>query len=107
MTTGYIAVLTTLPDADSARTLARDLVELGLAACVNVLAPCVSLYHWQGKTETAQEVPLLIKARADSFAAIEQAISARHPYQVPEIIALPITHGSQAYLAWLAAAGRT
>ena len=97
----FLLVLTNLPDANSAATLSATLVELGLAACVTQLAPCTSTYRWQGKIETAAEVPLLIKTSSAGYAALEQAIRLAHPYQLPEIIALPIVRGLPAYLAWL------
>lgn len=96
-------VLTNLPDAASAEQLAGELLAQRLAACVNILAPVRSLYRWQGKIETAAEVPLLIKTVAARYDALEAAIKARHPYEVPEIIALPISAGLPAYLAWVAA----
>lgn len=98
-----LAVFTNLPDEATAEALARHLVETGLAACVNVMAPCRSVYRWQGALEQAQEVPLLIKTTRARYAALEQAIVAHHPHEVPEIIALSITHGLPSYLAWLAA----
>ena len=101
-----LLVLTNLPDQDSAEALARELVKARLAACVNVLAPCQSFYRWQGALETASEVPLLIKTRSDCYAALEAAIRARHPYELPEIIALPVSAGLPDYLAWLAAETR-
>ena len=98
-----LLVLTCLPDAESARRLAEHLVESRLAACVNLLASCRSVYRWEGKIENAEEVPLLIKTRADRYAALETAIRARHPYELPEIIAVPVTSGLPGYLAWVAA----
>jgi len=98
-----LLVITTLPDAASAEALATTLVEAGLAACANILAPCRSVYRWQGQTERAAEVPLLIKTTAARYAALEAAIRAHHPYELPEIIAVPIGHGLPAYLAWVAA----
>lgn len=97
-----LLVITTLPDAHSADALANALVEARLAACVSILAPCRSVYRWQGKTENAEEVPLLIKTTAARYAALEAAIRARHPYELPEIIAVPITYGLPDYLAWVA-----
>jgi periplasmic divalent cation tolerance protein len=97
-----LLVLTNLPDAASARSLAEHVVAERLAACVNILAPCHSVYRWQGKVEQAEEVPLLIKTSADCYAALEAAIRARHPYELPEIVAVPISHGLPDYLAWLA-----
>lgn len=97
-----LLVLTNLPDAASAETLAHALVDSRAAACVNVLQPCRSIYRWQGRLETAEEVPLLIKTSVANYPLVEQIVRARHPYDVPELIALPITQGLPAYLAWLA-----
>jgi len=97
-----LLVLTTLPDRDSAEALAAYLVEARLAACVSVQAPCRSLYRWQGTVEAAEEVPLLIKTTADRYDALAALIQAHHPYDVPEIIALPIAQGLPAYLNWVA-----
>jgi periplasmic divalent cation tolerance protein len=94
-------VLTHLPDPASAERLAAALVENHLAACVNILAPCRSVYRWQGKLETATEIPLFIKTRADRYEELEAAIRARHPYELPEIIAFPVPCGLSAYLDWV------
>jgi periplasmic divalent cation tolerance protein len=99
-----LLVLTNLPDAATARTLADHLVGERLAACVNILAPCRSVYRWQGAIEDAEEVPLLIKTTAARYAELEAAIHARHPYELPEIVAVPIAQGLPAYLGWVAAA---
>ncbi len=96
-----LIVLTTLPDQAAAETLARQLVEARLAACVNVLAPCRSVYRWQGAVETADEVPLLIKTSSTCYPALEAGIRRRHPYQLPEVIALPVVAGLPEYLAWV------
>jgi periplasmic divalent cation tolerance protein len=98
-----LLVLTNLPDAYSAHALAGALVEARLAACVNILAPCRSVYRWQGKLESAEEVPVLIKTTAARYAELEAAIRARHPYELPEIIAVPVDHGLPAYLDWVTA----
>jgi periplasmic divalent cation tolerance protein len=98
-----LLVLTHLPDTAAARALAAQLVELRLAACVNMLAPCRSVYRWQGKIEEADEVPLLIKTTAARYAALEAAIRAAHPYELPDIVAVPVTRGLPEYLAWVAA----
>jgi periplasmic divalent cation tolerance protein len=98
-----LLVLTNLPDADSARALAEHIVSARLAACVNILAPCRSLYRWQGKVEDAEEVPLLIKTSAERYPELEAAIRARHPYELPEIVAVPLSQGLPAYLDWIAA----
>lgn len=98
-----LVVLTNLPDADAARTLAATLVAQRLAACVNVLAPCRSVYRWQGAVEEADEVPLLIKTTEAGYPALEAAIRAAHPYELPEIVAVPVVRGLPGYLAWVAA----
>lgn len=102
-----LLILTNLPDADSAQALATTLVNERMAACVNVLAPCRSVYRWQGAIESALEVPLLIKTTAARYADLEAAIRAAHPYELPEIIAVPIAHGLPAYLDWVVAETRT
>ena len=101
--TDVLLVLTTLPDQASADTLAAQLVGENLAACVNILTPCSSVYRWQGVVEMATEVPLLIKTTHARYPALEAALQAMHPYEVPELIALPVTHGLAAYLDWVAA----
>ena len=98
-----LIVLTNLPDAARAEALATTLVETRLAACVNILAPCRSVYRWNAAIEQASEVPLLIKTTAKCYPALEAAIRAQHPYETPEIIALPVTRGLPDYLAWVAA----
>jgi periplasmic divalent cation tolerance protein len=103
LTDAAILVLTQLPDRASAEALARALVEERLAACVSIGAPATSLYHWRGQTETAQEVPVAIKTRAGRYGAVEAAILERHPYELPEVIAVPITHGHPRYLEWIGA----
>lgn len=97
-----LLILTQLPDETSARLLASSLIKARLAACVSVMAPCQSVYRWQGSIETANEVPLLIKTTAARYAEVEKAICAGHPYELPEIVALPISAGLPAYLAWIA-----
>lgn len=101
--TETLIVLTNLPDEASATALAARLVEQRVAACVNVLAPCRSVYRWQGVTEEAREVPLLIKTTAARYAALEAAIRTGHPYELPEIVAVPVSMGLAAYLDWVAA----
>lgn len=98
-----ILVLTQLPDLAAARSLARALVEARLAACVSIGAPVESLYHWQGKIETAAEVPVVVKTQADRYAEVEAAIRARHPYELPEILAVPASNGLAPYVDWIAA----
>lgn len=96
-----ILVLTNVPDQTVAATLAEHLVEQGLAACVNILAPCTSIYHWQGKTDSAQEIPLLIKTTQSRYIEVEAAICKLHPYELPEIIHVPVAGGLPAYLQWV------
>jgi len=96
-----LLVLTNLPDAASAKKIANALIESRAAACVNVLAECHSVYRWQGQVETAAEIPLLIKTTVANYPLVEQIVRAQHPYDVPELIAIPITHGLPAYLDWL------
>ncbi len=97
----FLLVFTNCPDNACAEKIALTLLEGKLAACVNILAPCRSLYRWQGHIEDAAEIPLLIKTRAGCYREMEEAIKACHPYTVPEIIALPIRDGLPAYLHWL------
>lgn len=96
-----LLVITNLPDAQAAGQLAQRLVEERAAACVNQLAPCTSTYRWQGGIETATEVPLLIKTTASAYSRIEKLIRESHPYELPEIIAVPVTAGLPAYLGWV------
>ena len=99
--TGAILVLTNLPDQTSAQNMAQYLISERLAACVNILASCVSIYHWQGKTESTTEIPLLIKTTGQCYAALEEAIRQLHPYELPEIICVSIDGGLPAYLQWI------
>lgn len=98
-----LLVFSTLPDAAAAGALARTLVEARLAACVSLLPPCNSVYRWQGRLEEAREVPILIKTTAARYAELEAAIRAEHPYELPEIVAVPVQRGLPAYLEWVAA----
>ena len=96
-----IAVLTNLPDSESAFNLAREVVHLRLAACANVLSPATSFYRWEGAEEKASEVPVLIKSTAERYSDLERAIKRLHPYSLPEIVAWPIERGLPEYLAWI------
>lgn len=98
-----LLVLTNLPDRESAEKLARALVERRVAACVNILGEARSVYRWKGEIETATEVPVLIKTPADRYGDLETAIRTQHPYELPEIIAVPLTRGLPAYLDWVRA----
>jgi periplasmic divalent cation tolerance protein len=96
-----LLVITNLPDAHAAGQLARRLIEERAAACVNQLAPCTSTYRWQDAVETASEVPLLIKTTRAAWPRLEALIREHHPYELPEIIAVPVTAGLPAYLGWV------
>lgn len=96
-----LVVLSAVANAEDAVRLARTLVDRGLAACVNVLPGVTSIYRWKGKVETDEERLLVIKTRVERFEALREAIVSLHPYEVPEVIALPITAGHAPYLAWL------
>ncbi|HEY8856756.1 MAG TPA: divalent-cation tolerance protein CutA [Rugosibacter sp.] len=97
-----LLVLTTLPDQASAQVLAAELVDEHLAACVTILPAAQSVYRWQNRIEQTSETPLIIKTTAARYSQLEAALRARHPYTLPEIIALPIEHGLPDYLAWIA-----
>ena len=99
--TDKIVVLTTCDSEKRAAQLARHLVEHRLAACVNILPKARSIYRWQEKIEDASEWILLIKSRRDLFEALRSEIQRLHTYEVPEVIALPIVDGSEAYFGWL------
>lgn len=96
-----LLVLTTLPDEATATRIARDLVERGLAACVSIGAPVRSIFRWQGVVEDAQEVPLTIKTGAAAYDALAAALRAAHPYELPEIIAVPVERELDDYLTWV------
>jgi periplasmic divalent cation tolerance protein len=97
----YIQVLTTVSQPQDAERIAQVLLERRLAACVQVFGPTTSTYRWQGKIEVAQEWQCWAKTRRDLFPELESAIRGLHPYEVPEIVALPIVEGYAPYLAWV------
>jgi periplasmic divalent cation tolerance protein len=101
MPTGALLVLTTLGSADAARTLVRGLVEERLIACGTVLPAGQSIYRWRGSVTEESEVVVLLKTRVERWDALRAAVTARHPYQVPELLAFPVEHGLEAYLDWL------
>jgi periplasmic divalent cation tolerance protein len=100
-TSEVLLVLTNCPDEATAAAIRRELVQSGLAACVNQLAPVRSTYRWQGAIEEAAEVPLLIKTTRACYPALETRLRRLHPYTVPEIIALPVERGGADYLRWV------
>jgi periplasmic divalent cation tolerance protein len=99
---GPIQVLTTAGSEEAAERISTALLEARLAACVQVIGPIVSRYHWQGRLETATEWQCLAKTEAQLYPAVEQAIRAAHSYEEPEILAIPVLTGSAGYLAWIA-----
>jgi periplasmic divalent cation tolerance protein len=100
MAGNFRVVLVSVPRGGKAESLAEGLVEAGLAACVNVV-PAVSIYRWKGRVHRDMESLLLIKTSADKIKELERWVKARHPYEVPEFIALPVAGGSKEYLSWM------
>ena len=99
--TDVIQVLTTTETEADARRIADTLVNDGLAACVQVFGPVTSTYRWRGKVETAQEWLCIIKSTQELYDDLEAAVRKLHPYEVPEILAVPVCAGSEQYLDWL------
>ena len=97
-----LLVITNLPDRAAAEKLAEALIHKRVAACVNILAPCRSVYRWNGAVQHDEEHPVLIKTTGERYAALEAAIREMHPYELPEIVAVPIERGLPAYLDWVA-----
>ena len=101
--TDALVVLCTMPDSEAAHAVATTLVSEHLAACINITGPMTSIYHWEGQLEQATEHLLLIKTAAATYPQLETRLKALHPYEVPEILALPVADGLASYLAWLGA----
>lgn len=99
----FLTVSTTTDSADSAGALARSAVAARLAACAQVEGPVTSLYWWRGTVDTAQEWRVVLKTTGERYAALEAHLRAAHPYEVPEVIAVPVVAGSPDYLAWVRA----
>ena len=97
----FIDIWVNCPDRETAERIADACVGDKLAACANLFAPIASRYRWEGTIETAEEIPLLLKTRAEHFDAICAAVRKLHPYEVPAITATEITHADQAYADWL------
>jgi periplasmic divalent cation tolerance protein len=96
-----VVVLCTVPDKETGRRIATHLLEAGLAACINLIPGVESVYRWKGALQTDTEILLMIKARAADYADLETTISALHPYELPEIIAVPLSNGLPGYLDWV------
>lgn len=96
-----ILIISNLPDKKSAMALAEALTDQRLAACVNILGACTSVYRWQGTVESTEEIPVLIKTQRQHFERVEQLIKLMHPYELPEVIMVPISGGLPAYLQWI------
>ena len=101
MTSDYVLVLTTLPASADAAAFGARLVDERLAACVNVLPPMESVYRWQGAVERGTERQLIMKTTGDRLSALRKRIGELHPYEVPELLVLPVIEGSNAYLRWI------
>ncbi len=101
MSEEVIVTFITAPGEEEAAGIARSLVESRLAACVNIVKNVRSIYTWQGKTEDDSEVLMIVKTRKDLFSELSARVRELHSYDVPEVIALPVTHGSEEYLRWL------
>ena len=102
MDTGARFIYVTAADPAQALAIGRTLVHERLAACANVLPGMTSVYRWQGDIEEAAEVPVLVKTRASRYPELETAIRELHPYELPEVIAVPIERGLPEYLEWVA-----
>jgi periplasmic divalent cation tolerance protein len=96
-----LLVFTNLPDTASAEKLAHEIIEARAAACVNQLVSCTSTYRWKDKIEVSSEIPLLIKTTMTAYPRLEKLLREAHPYELPEIIAVPVTAGYPAYLDWV------
>ncbi len=99
--TDKIVVFTTCGTEEEARTLASMLIEKHLAACVNIVAPLISVYRWKGAIEESREWLLIVKSRRERFDQLRIALEAAHSYELPEVLAVPVLEGSLNYLAWV------
>ncbi|MET0062228.1 MAG: divalent-cation tolerance protein CutA [Candidatus Thiodiazotropha endolucinida] len=101
MPTPLLLILCTAPDRETALKLSRSLLEQRLAACVNLSPPVTSVYHWQGRLEESEEILLLIKTTEQQYNNVEATLRAQHPYELPEIIAVPVEQGLDDYIDWV------
>lgn len=97
----YLMVMTTTPGSITAKKVANELVEKGVASCVQVLPQAYSVFRWKGRIEHEEEHVLMIKTSRACYQAVEDIIKSQHPYEVPEIVAVPIVAGLPEYLAWI------
>lgn len=102
MSSSFVIVLTTFPADANAEAWARRLVDERLAACVNILPPMQSIYRWEGAIDTATERQIIIKTTADRAEVLKARLLELHPYEVPEMLVLPVSSGGEAYLKWIA-----
>jgi periplasmic divalent cation tolerance protein len=96
-----IVVFSTFPDEATARTICAALVAQGLVACANILPPITSIYRWQGELKEDREILAILKLPSQGFPALEEKLTALHPYEVPEIVAIPVAAVNEKYLAWV------
>jgi periplasmic divalent cation tolerance protein len=101
MPTPLLLILCTVPDRETGLKLSRSLLKQGLAACINLTSPITSVYHWQGHLEESEEILLLIKTTTQQYKDVEAVLRAQHPYELPEIIAVPVEQGLEDYLNWV------
>lgn len=97
----HLLVMTNLPNASIAQTIAQQLIEQKMAACANIEPGVTSIYRWQGKIEVASECALWLKTTSARYEALSQVLLSLHPYDLPELIAIPIERGSPSYLKWI------
>ncbi|MFN0164138.1 MAG: divalent-cation tolerance protein CutA [Burkholderiales bacterium] len=103
MDDSILLIFSNAPDRNVAESIATALVEARLAACVNILGQCDSVYRWQGRLERACEVPMIIKTTSHNYSAVEAELRRLHPYDVPELLAVPAACGLPDYLDWVRA----
>ena len=97
----YIIILCTINSIENAETIANNLVQDRLAACINIIPQIQSVYFWNGKIQNDEEFLLLIKTKKNLFNSVKEGITKLHPYEIPEIISIDITDGNQNYLTWI------
>lgn len=101
MSLNYLLIISSCPDRAVAEKIAHYLIDQKLAACVNITSPVTSIYRWEGVRESAEELMLLIKTPSEHYTLVESAIKQQHPYELPEIIAVPLERGEPQYLSWI------